>query len=95
MGIGTTQGATLKVDGMNMKVRLEEQALQDIAKATMAEYYEASRPADLNKIFQSLNARLTLEKPRQTEITSLFVALGALLVIFGGMLSIFRHQRVL
>lgn len=95
VGIGTTQGATLKVDGMNMKVRLEEQALQDIAKATMAEYYEASRPADLNKIFQSLNARLTLEKPRQTEITSLFVALGALLVIFGGMLSIFRHQRVL
>jgi Ca-activated chloride channel homolog len=95
IGVGTTQGATLKVDGMNMRVRLEEEALQDIAKTTMAEYFEASRPEDLRKIFQTLNARLTLEKPKQTEVTSSFVALGSLLIVLSAMISLFVRQRVL
>jgi Ca-activated chloride channel homolog len=95
IGVGTSQGATLKVDGMNMRVRLEEEALQETAKATMAEYFEASRPEDLRKIFQTLNARLILEKPKQTEITSVFVALGSLLILLGAMISLFVRQRVI
>jgi Ca-activated chloride channel homolog len=95
IGVGTTQGATLKVDGMNMRVRLEEEALQNIAKSTMAEYFEASRPEDLRKIFQSLNARLILEKPKQTEVTSVFVALGSLLIVLSAMISLFVRQRVI
>jgi Ca-activated chloride channel homolog len=95
IGVGTPQGATLKIDGMNMRVRLEEEALQDIAKTTMAEYFEASRPEDLRKIFQSLNARLILEKPKQTEITGVFVALGAFLVVLSAMISLFVRQRLL
>jgi Ca-activated chloride channel homolog len=95
IGVGTTQGATLKVDGMNMRVRLEEEALQDTAKTTMAEYFEASRPEDLRKIFNTLNARLILEKPKQTEVTSFFVALGSLLIVLSAMISLFVRQRVL
>ena len=95
IGVGTTQGATLKVDGMNMRVRLEEESLQETAKATMAEYFEASRPEDLRKIFQTLNARLILEKPKQTEITSVFIALGSLLIVLSAMISLFVRQRVI
>jgi Ca-activated chloride channel homolog len=95
IGVGTPQGATLKVDGMTMRVRLEEEALQAIAKATMAEYFEASRPEDLRKIFKTLNARLTLEKPKQTEITSFFVALGSLLILLSAMISLYLRQRVI
>ena len=95
IGVGTVQGATLKVDGMNMRVRLEEESLQETAKATMAEYFEASRPEDLRKIFQTLNARLILEKPKQTEITSVFIALGSLLIVLSAMISLFVRQRVI
>ena len=95
IGVGTTQGATLKVDGMNMRVKLEDEALQETAKATMAEYYEASRPEDLRKIFNTLNARLILEKPKHTEVTSFFVALGSLLIVVSAMISLFVRQRVI
>jgi Ca-activated chloride channel homolog len=95
IGVGTSQGATLKVDGINMRVRLEEEALQEVAKTTSAEYFEASRPDDLKKIFQTLNARLVLEKPKQTEITSLFIALGTLLIVLSALMSLFIKQRVI
>lgn len=94
VGVGTAQGTTLKVDGMNLRVKLEEAALQEIAKATQAEYFEIGRPADLASIFKTLQARLTLEKPKKTEITGLFVALGTLLVLLGAALSLITRQRI-
>lgn len=95
VGIGTLQGGSVKLDGMTMRVKLEEEALQDIAKSTMAEYYQGSNSQELKKIFQSLNARLILEKPKQTEITSLFIGLGTALVLIAAMVSVFRRQRIL
>ncbi len=95
VGIGTPQGGTVKIDGVNMRTHLEEAALQEIAKVTMGEYFAAPSGLDLKTIFQSLNARLTLEKPKQTEITALFAGLGALLLTVSALASVFRHRRVL
>ncbi|MEO8133688.1 MAG: VWA domain-containing protein [Betaproteobacteria bacterium] len=95
VGIGTTAGETLTVDGWSMRVKLDEEALKKLAMSTRAEYFQAANAGELNKIYKNLGARLTLGKGRMTEITALCVALGALLAMFAVLASMFRFNRVL
>lgn len=95
VGIGTATGDTLSVDGWSMRVRLDEEALKKVAAMTMGEYFQASNAGELKKIYQQLSARLTLGKGRQTEITALCVAIGALLAMLAVLFSVFRFNRVL
>ena len=44
---------------------------------TRGEYFYAGTAEDLKKVYQSLNSRLIIEK-KETEITALFAAVGAL-----------------
>ena len=49
----------------------------------------------MKKIYQQLGARLTLGKGRQTEVTALCVAIGAVLALLAVLFSMFRFNRVL
>jgi Ca-activated chloride channel family protein len=95
VGIGTTEGTTLGFDGWSMRVRLDEDVLKKIATTTRGEYFQARSAGDLKTIYRHLNARLTLEKKRSTEITSMVVALGTVLATLGAMLSLFWFNRIL
>lgn len=95
VGVGTPEGAVLSVDGWSMRVRLDESGLKKLADMTRGEYFRAGSDLDLKRIYKHLSARLAMGKGRETEITSLFVALGMSLAIFSVIISMLRSTRVL
>jgi Ca-activated chloride channel family protein len=95
VGLGTVEGTTLGFEGWSMRVRLDEDMLKKIATMTGGDYFQARNAADLKTIYRHLNVRLGLEKKRSTEVTAIFVAIGAALAILGAMLSLFWFNRIL
>src|SRR5437667_3087356 len=94
VGIGTANGEVLGSEGWSMRVRLDEDALKNIAEITHAEYFYASNSPDLNKIYQGLNTRLSFET-RQTEITAFLAAGAAILSLLSALLSMLWFNRIL
>jgi Ca-activated chloride channel family protein len=77
-----------------MRVRLDEETLKTIANVTRGEYFYAGTAVDLKKIYRSLNSRFVLEK-KETEITALFAAAGALAALLSALLSLLWFNRIL
>jgi Ca-activated chloride channel homolog len=93
VGIGTKDGDTIGFEGWSMRVRLDEETLKQVASATRAEYFYAGNANDLKKVYQSLGTRLSAQK-KETEISALFAALGALLALTAAGLSVWWFGRV-
>ena len=93
VGVGTKEGETIGFEGWSMRVRLDEDTLKNIADRTRADYFYAGTAEDLKKVYQSLSSRLVVEK-KETEISALFAALGALLVVVAAGLSVWWFGRV-
>ena len=93
VGIGTKDGETIAFEGWSMRVRLDEETLKNIANITRADYFYAGTAADLKKVYQGLSTRLVVEK-KETEISALFAAFGALLVVVAAGLSVWWFGRV-
>ncbi len=94
VGIGTAKGEILGSEGWSMRVRLDEEALKNIAGVTHAEYFFADNSVDLKKIYESLNTRLSMET-KQTEITALLAAAAAALSLLSAFLSVLWFNRIL
>jgi Ca-activated chloride channel family protein len=95
VGIGTPEGITLGFSGWSMRVRLDEATLRKIAATTHGEYYAATSARELTRIYEHLSARMIVERRRSTEVTAVFVGLGALLLVVSAWLSILWTNRVL
>ena len=93
VGIGTKEGETIGFEGWSMRVRLDEDTLKSIATVTRADYFYAGTAADLKQVYQRLSTRLIVEK-KETEISALFAAAGALLVVLAAGLSVWWFGRV-
>jgi Ca-activated chloride channel family protein len=93
VGVGTKDGETIGFEGWSMRVRLDEDTLKSIASLTRADYFYAGTAADLKKVYEGLSTRLVVEK-KETEITALFAAFGALLVVLAAGLSVWWFGRV-
>jgi Ca-activated chloride channel family protein len=94
VGIGTPNGEILGAEGWSMRVRLDEEALKGIATATRGEYFYAGTATDLKKIYEGMNSRFVMER-KETEITALFAAAGALLALVAAGLSMLWFNRIL
>jgi len=94
VGFGTTKGEVIGFEGWSFRVRLDEDTLKQVATMTRGEYFYAGTAADLKKVYQSLNSRLSFEK-RETEITALVSAVGGLFTLLAGLLSLLWFNRVL
>jgi len=93
VGFGKAGGGTATVDGMPIYMRFDEETLKAIAALTEAEYFQASSAAELKKVYETLNARYVLEK-KETEISALASAIGALLVVAAAALSLWWTNRL-
>jgi Ca-activated chloride channel family protein len=93
VGIGTKEGETIGFEGWSMRVRLDEETLKAVANATRADYFYAGTAEDLKKVYSSLGSRLVVEK-RETEISAIVAALGAVFVVLGAALSVAWFGRV-
>ena len=94
VGIGTPQGEIVGAEGWSMRVRLDEDALKNIANLTRGEYFYAGTASDLKKVYEALNTRFTFEK-KSIEITALFAAAAALITILAAALSVLWFHRIL
>jgi Ca-activated chloride channel family protein len=93
VGVGTKEGETIGFEGWSMRVRLDEDTLKSIANITRADYFYAGTAQDLKKVYQGLSTRLVVEK-KETEISALFAAFGALMVVIAAGLSVWWFGRV-
>ncbi len=94
VGIGTVDGETIGFEGWSMRVRLDEETLKQIAQRTSADYFYAGTAQDLKKVYETLSARLTVEK-KETEISGLLSLLAAALALLGAGLSMVWFNRIL
>jgi Ca-activated chloride channel family protein len=94
VGIGTPKGEIIGFEGWSFHARLDVDTLKGIANATRGEYFYAGTAADLKKVYESLSARIILEK-KETEITAIFSAAAALLALFSALLSLLWFNRIL
>ncbi|MDD5324270.1 MAG: VWA domain-containing protein [Polaromonas sp.] len=94
VGVGTVEGETIGFDGWSMRVRLDEETLKGIARATQAEYFYAGTAADLKKVYKTLSSRLTVEK-RETEVSGLLALAAAALSLVSAALSLLWFNRIL
>jgi len=93
VGVGTKEGETIGFEGWSMRVRLDEDTLKGIASLTRADYFYAGTAEDLKKVYQGLSTKLIVEK-KETEISALFAAVGAMLVVLAASLSVWWFGRV-
>jgi len=93
IGLGSPEGTILRIQGRQIRTRLDEATLKQIAELTKAEYYLASNEAELQKVYENLTTTLVL-RTEKTEITFAFTALAALLSLLAGALSLLWFQRL-
>jgi Ca-activated chloride channel family protein len=93
IGIGSTEGTVLKIDGFNVATALNEQSLKQIASVTNGTYFNAKDSASLAQIYRSIDLR-TVTDPKETEVTAVFAGVSTLLLLAGGVLSMLWFGRL-
>ena len=87
VGIGSTTGATLDLDGFKVHTQLDEATLRQISDLTGGAYHAAADADALKSVYDQLDLRLTIE-PQEMEITSLFAGASILVLVIGGLGSL-------
>ena len=93
IGIGSTAGTTIEVEGFTVHTSLNEPMLQFIASETGGAYYNAANEEELHRIYDDLEPKLSI-KPEEIEMTSVFAGLGMLIFLTGGLLSLLWFGHV-
>lgn len=93
VGIGTTRGATVEVDGYQLGTALDETLLTTVAQTTGGAYHKAADAATLAGVTKSIDLRLTTKK-EPVELTAPFAGAALLLLTLGALLSTRWHGRI-
>ncbi len=93
IGLGSPSGTVLQVDGFMIATALHEDVLRQIAQTTNGTYFGAADTAALAKVYNSIDLAWTAHAERR-EVTSLFAAAAALLLLLGAGASILWFGRV-
>lgn len=94
VGIGTTAGATVSVDGYRVQTALDEQTLTMIARTTGGAYHPAGDAAQLAGIADTIDLRLTVSD-EPLPLAGAFIAFALVLLTGGAVLTVFRTGRVI
>lgn len=93
VGIGSTAGSTITIDGFTIHSQLDEGTLRAVSDDSGGKYYNATNEEELYRIYNDLQPKLTI-KSEEMEITSIFAAVGMLALVIGGALSLMWFGRV-
>jgi Ca-activated chloride channel family protein len=93
VGIGSTAGTTLHINGFTVHTQLDEAMLKQISQLTDGTYYNAENEQDLRTIYDNLNPQLVI-KPEKTEVTSIFAGVSILVLLIGGVFSLLWFSRL-
>lgn len=95
LGVGTPEGAVLKAEGIQARVKLDEAPLQQVAEITGGEYFRAASGKDIGRLYDSLRVRLAAGQLQLMELTAPVAALGLLLVVMASAWNLARQGRIL
>jgi Ca-activated chloride channel family protein len=93
VGLGSPEGTVLDIDGFSIATALDEALLRDIAETTDGTYYAAADEAKLAEVYDSIDLKFTT-RARSQEVTNLFAAGAAVLLLAGAGSSLLRDGRV-
>lgn len=93
VGIGSPEGAIVRIQGRAIRTRLDEQTLQSIATMTDGQYYNAQNETDLVKVYENLSTNLVLKNDK-TEITAYVTGIAVLFSLLAGFLSLLWFNRL-
>jgi Ca-activated chloride channel homolog len=93
VGVGTPAGTVVQVDGFSVATALDRELLEEVASVTDGTYHEADDAKGLAKISETIDLRFKLVA-EHTEVTGLFAAGGALLMLTGALLSVLWFGRI-
>jgi Ca-activated chloride channel family protein len=94
IGLGSPGGTVLEVDGFQVATALDEPLLRRIATTTDGAYFAAADAQALTGVYESIDVSWTVES-RHIEVTALFAAAAAVLLLVGVGLSLARSGRVI
>ncbi|MET7330434.1 VWA domain-containing protein [Nonomuraea sp. NPDC005650] len=94
VGVGTTAGATVQVDGYRLQTSLEEDTLTSIAQTTGGAYHPASDAARLDQIADTIDLRLTVSD-EPLPLAGALIGLALALLTAGAALTVLRSGRVI
>ncbi|MBE1583903.1 VWA domain-containing protein [Nonomuraea angiospora] len=94
VGVGTTAGATVQVDGYHLQTSLEEDTLTVIAQTTGGGYHPASDAARLDGIADTIDLRLTVSG-EPLPLAGALIGLALALLTAGAALTVLRSGRVI
>ncbi|MBI4785680.1 MAG: VWA domain-containing protein [Chloroflexi bacterium] len=93
VGIGSSEGSVLQIQGRSIRTRLDEDLLKQVAETANGAYYNATNEKELENIYANLGTKLVLRTER-TEVTALLTGIAALFSIIGGALSLLWFNRL-
>ncbi len=93
IGIGTTAGANLQINGYFIHTQMNDVALEQISGLTGGDYFAAGSMQDLSKIYSQISPELVI-KPEQMEVTSLIAGASLVLLLIGGWLTLIWFGRL-
>jgi Ca-activated chloride channel homolog len=86
IGLGRPEGTVLSLDGFQIATRLDEPLLREIASRTDGKYFAAADEQALASVYDSIALAWTVTD-EHIELTGVFAAVGALLLLAGVGLS--------
>ena len=93
VGVGTSDGAVVEVDGFNLFTQLNGPVLEDIALLTEGTYFTVQQIDDVQSVYEELETEFVVE-PMEVEVTSVVGGVCALLFLVGGALSLLWFGRI-
>jgi Ca-activated chloride channel family protein len=93
VGLGSPEGVVMNFWGRSIRVRLDEEVLKTIARKTEGSYFKADNETDLRMIYERLSTQFVAEREK-TEITALFTAAAAVVLLAAVFLSMLWFRRL-
>jgi Ca-activated chloride channel family protein len=94
IGVGTPAGTVVQINGFSVATSLHMDVLQQISTVTNGSYHSAGDAKGLSAVARSIDLRFKVVA-EHTEVTGLFAAAGALLLLAAAGLSIVWSGRVI
>ncbi len=93
IGVGTTAGTAVQIDGFSVATALDPTLLQKVASVSNGSYHTATAAGGLAAVTRTIDLKFKIVSER-TEITGLFALAGVALLIIAAALSVLWAGRV-
>jgi len=93
IGVGSAQGAIVRLQGRAVRTALDEATLKKIAEVTEGQYFNANTESDLRTVYENLTTQLVVRNER-TELTAYATLAAAILAVFAGVFSLLWFNRL-